>query len=330
MERINQVSNSIKKIDEKAFTNEELMKIINLKKEEKLKNKERNMNITHELAGLQEQYNAAYQKYTETNDEKTKKEFEEKLKDIKPKLEILTKIAAEREEEDFKKSEVDKIAYINKRNKEKQNVIDIQNSLLNRKKQREKVVNQYRRKDCAPVNLFDSGYLKKDEKEKDAKKNEEDNNNNNDIKNDNNIEKKPSHGIKLDEQKSYFFKKAELLKNLNEFILNKGNEINEIFEERKRIIMENKDLNNNNKNNFEKILDAASSASAAYGSASATATASVPISIPASISVIAYDENSFILNKPHFTEDVLLDLINFNNSKISVNSKKLSLSDIEI
>lgn len=78
MDRINLVSNSIRKIDEKTFTNEELMKIINLKKEAKLKNKERNMNITHELAGLQEHYNAAYQKFTEANDEKTKREFEEK------------------------------------------------------------------------------------------------------------------------------------------------------------------------------------------------------------------------------------------------------------
>lgn len=78
MERINQVSNAIKKIDEKSFTNEELMKIINLKKEAKLKNKERNMNITHELAGLQEHYNSAFQNYSEAKDEKTKREFEEK------------------------------------------------------------------------------------------------------------------------------------------------------------------------------------------------------------------------------------------------------------
>lgn len=78
MERINQVSNAIKKIDEKTFTNEELLKIISLKKEAKLKNKERNMNITHELAGLQEHYNAAYQKFNEATDEKEKREFEEK------------------------------------------------------------------------------------------------------------------------------------------------------------------------------------------------------------------------------------------------------------
>jgi len=277
------------------------MKIINLKKDAKLKNKERNMNITHELAGLQEQYNAAFQKFTEAIDEKTKREFEEKLKEIKPKLDILTKIAAEREEDDFKKSEIDKIAFINKRNKEKQNLIDIQNSLLNRKKQREKVVNQYRRKDCAPVNLFDSGYLKKEEK--DPKKNEENNAEINIIGNSSNnlLEKKLSE--KFDEQKSYFFKKAELLKNLNEFILNKDNEINEIFEKKKKIDKENCSNNNNNytyssrnSNNIEKICD----------------------------------ENSFIFANQNITEDVLLQLINANNNKISANSKKLNLNDIEI
>lgn len=36
------------------------------------------MNITHELAGLEEQYNAAYQKFSEATDEIVKKEFEQK------------------------------------------------------------------------------------------------------------------------------------------------------------------------------------------------------------------------------------------------------------
>jgi hypothetical protein len=54
------------------------MKIISLKKESKLKNQDRNMNITHELAALEEQYNAAYQKFTETKDPAIKAEYEQK------------------------------------------------------------------------------------------------------------------------------------------------------------------------------------------------------------------------------------------------------------
>lgn len=54
------------------------MKIISLKKESKLKNQDRNMNITHELAGLEEQYNAAFQKLTEANNPATKAEYEQK------------------------------------------------------------------------------------------------------------------------------------------------------------------------------------------------------------------------------------------------------------
>jgi len=78
MERINEVFSAVRKISEKSFTKEELLKIINLKKESKLKNQDRNINITHELAGLEEQFNAAFQKLTESNDPKTKSEFEHK------------------------------------------------------------------------------------------------------------------------------------------------------------------------------------------------------------------------------------------------------------
>lgn len=78
IERINEVFNAIRKISEKSFTKEELLKIINLKKESKLKNQERNMNITHELAGLEEQYNAAFQKFTESHDPRIKSEYEQK------------------------------------------------------------------------------------------------------------------------------------------------------------------------------------------------------------------------------------------------------------
>lgn len=76
LDRINDVYNAIRKISEKSFTKEELMKIISLKKESKLKNQDRNMNITHELAGLEEQYNAAFQKFTEAKDPSIKAEYE--------------------------------------------------------------------------------------------------------------------------------------------------------------------------------------------------------------------------------------------------------------
>lgn len=94
------------------------------------------------------------------------------------------------------------------------------------------------------------------------------------------------------EQKSYFFKKAELLKKLNDYIRNKGNEINEIFEEKKKFDKENL----TNSKNIENICD----------------------------------EKSLIFTNKHFSDNVLLQLINANNNKISANSKKLNLNDIEI
>jgi len=78
LDRINQVYNAINKINEKSFTKEELLQIITLKKESKLKNQERNMNITHELAGLEEQYNAALQKSCEAKNQEIKAEYESK------------------------------------------------------------------------------------------------------------------------------------------------------------------------------------------------------------------------------------------------------------
>ena len=55
------------------------------------------------------------------NLQKSKNNFKiKKLKEFKPKHEILIIKAIEREEDDFKKSELNKIAIINKRNKKKQ------------------------------------------------------------------------------------------------------------------------------------------------------------------------------------------------------------------
>lgn len=130
----------------------------------------------------------------------------------------MRKIAAEREEEDFKKFENDTVAIINKKNREKQKLNDIKNSLLNRKKQRENISNQYKRKDCAPVNLFDSGYLNKKVKNQTKPLEEEKNTNQEAVK---------------EEQKNFALNKAELLRNLEENILKKSSELDQIFSKRK-------------------------------------------------------------------------------------------------
>lgn len=130
----------------------------------------------------------------------------------------MRKMAAEREEEDYKKSEMDTVAIINRKNREKQKLNDMKNSLLNRKKQRENISNQYKRKDCAPVNLFDSGYLNKKIKSENKPSEEE---------------KNISEEANKEEFKAYGLNKAELLRNLEENILKKSAEFDEIFANRK-------------------------------------------------------------------------------------------------
>jgi len=126
-------------------------------------------------------------------------------------------MAAEREEEDFKKSETDTVAIINKKNREKQKINDQKNSLLNRKKQRENISNQYKRKDCAPVNLFDSGYLNKNVQKENKPL----------------VEKNRIEDPNKEEHKAYGMNKAELLRNLEENILQKSADFDEIFEKKK-------------------------------------------------------------------------------------------------
>lgn len=140
------------------------------------------------------------------------------MKEILPKLELMRKIAAEREEEDYKRSEMNSVAIINKKNREKQKLNDMKNTLLNKKKHRENVSNQYKRKDCAPVNLFDSGYLNKKVKEENKEKDEA---------------KIKEENREKEDQKPIQLNKAQMLRNLEERILNKKNEIEEIFEYKK-------------------------------------------------------------------------------------------------
>ena len=126
----------------------------------KIFNKDKNINITYELSVLQEEYNGAKQQYEETKNVK----FLHKMNELNPKIENLLKMKLEREEEELNKNQIDRIAQINRKTLEKQKQNDLSYSMIHKKRQREDdIANPYKRKDCKPINLFDSGYLKKDE-----------------------------------------------------------------------------------------------------------------------------------------------------------------------
>jgi hypothetical protein len=99
------------------------------------------------------------------------------MNELLPKIENLSKMAKEREKEDLEKAYVDRIAQINRRNVQKQKLNEIHNSILHRKKKKEmNTANPFKRRDCNPTNLFDSGYLYKPiiKKEHNEEKSDED------------------------------------------------------------------------------------------------------------------------------------------------------------
>jgi hypothetical protein len=87
------------------------------------------------------------------------------MNELQPKLDNLLKMASDREKEESHKADIDRTAQINKKNAEKQRINDIKNYMMNKKQKRtgEEVISQYKRRDCHPINLFDSGYIKKEE-----------------------------------------------------------------------------------------------------------------------------------------------------------------------
>lgn len=208
-------------------------------------------------------------------------------------------MAKEREEEDFKRSETDRIAIINKINKEKQKLNDL-NSLLNRKKHRDNITNQYKRKDCAPVNLFDAGYLKKDIKDIKLEGDET---------NENQLKIKSEAVQKESEMKPATTNKAELLRIFHEKILSKANEIDELFQKKKESSIRN--TNNNNLNN--EINNSKYNFSGNNNSTSSS------------------NEPNVIFSIMPFDASIIVDLIKQNNRKVNINeSKRYTLQDIDV
>ena len=73
----------------------------------------------------------------------------------------------EREINDTEFAEQDIVSQINKKNLEKQKKNDLRLSMINKKKQREEDgnVNFFRRRECKPTNLWNSGITETDNKE---------------------------------------------------------------------------------------------------------------------------------------------------------------------
>jgi RNA polymerase-associated protein RTF1 len=169
METVKRCMENLEKVKTYVYSKEQFEEMINKKKDLKIQRQDKRMNITYELALVSEEYNSAKQKYEESKNE----QYLMRMNELKPKLDSLMKMAQEREKDELNRAEVDTAALINRRNKEKQRLNDLKHSLINRKKNRnDPNINPYKRRDCRPMNLFDSGYLKKTEEKNESEEKE--------------------------------------------------------------------------------------------------------------------------------------------------------------
>ena len=240
-ENIKQISDNIKKVSDYCYSNAEINEMLNKKKETKIKNNDKNINITSELDALNEKYNSLIEKYNESHEDKYLLESQKTKKAIH----LLEEMNKERELKEIERSKQDVVVQINERKLEKQRLYDIKYSLMQKKRQREENIfpNQYTRKNCNPKNLFDIGYIKsvaeKDEKEEKAK-NEKVNKiiEEEEKKLKNNIMKQKEHNVI-----SHGVKVYKQMKNIQKQIIDKGNQLEEMIKEE-----ENTNKINTNKN----------------------------------------------------------------------------------
>lgn len=74
-EFIKKKTDELKNAENYKYSSQEIKEIITKKKEQKLKNFEKNINITYELSILTEEYNAALMKMKENENNKEKEQF---------------------------------------------------------------------------------------------------------------------------------------------------------------------------------------------------------------------------------------------------------------
>ena len=74
-EFIKKKTDELKNAENYKYSSQEIKEIITKKKEQKLKNFEKNINITYELSILTEEYNAALMKMKETENNTEKEQF---------------------------------------------------------------------------------------------------------------------------------------------------------------------------------------------------------------------------------------------------------------
>ena len=162
MEEIEKIQKNIESIRNKELTQDELREILTKKKKDRIKYKDSTLNVTEELDRTLEQYRAIKEEYDENKEEMSQEEIDnyiKQMKELEDDIKQLEIMKAERNRQAQFYSETDIVAKINEDIKEKRKM-DERMSLLAKKRRnpaKEKENNLFRRVDCHPSNLFDSG-----------------------------------------------------------------------------------------------------------------------------------------------------------------------------
>ena len=253
-EEFNRILNNIDEIKNKKLTNEEINEIISQKRKERIKYKDSTLNVTEELDRAMEQYQAMKEEYEETKneiDDKKKENYFKKKKELEEDIKQLEKMKEERIKKAKMNYENDIVAKINEDIKEKRKM-DEKISLLDKKRKNalnDKEHKLFKRVDCHPTNLFDSGKIN--------------------VENLNLVKRETSDFIEgtKPKKKKNTFSYAKRIKQFKEFInskkdliedmmenekKNNNGEVKENKEEKKE---DNKDENKEEKNQIKKNID---------------------------------------------------------------------------
>ncbi|MCQ2818853.1 MAG: hypothetical protein MJ252_16430, partial [archaeon] len=171
-EEIKGIQKNIQKIKDYKFSKKELNEKAEKINEEKIKNKDRRINITYELNLTAEKLSSAIFKFKEAKDQTKKDEFKKIILESQADIRNLLKMKEERDLKEEQKEKEDMVNNINKINIERQKKIELETNFLRKKTAREEP-SMFKRKTCNPMGLWNADIKmdkKDEEKEEQIKK----------------------------------------------------------------------------------------------------------------------------------------------------------------
>ena len=250
-EEIAQIQKNIEAIKTHKLSVEELNKILNQKKKDRIKYKDSTLNITEELDLAIEKYRYNKEKCEEEEEKEKKKKPNEKnkyssiMKEIEQDIKLLEKMKEERDKKAKMNSDNDIVAKINEDIRKRQKLDEKKSLLMKKRKNEQKDTSEhkiFKRVDCHPSTLFDTKNFEKDKKDLDKEIKEKTENKKEKIKKKNNTNF--CYAQKIKQFKEHITEKKILIDEMMKYEKLKKNE--------KDIGLEEKEKENNEKIKEEK------------------------------------------------------------------------------